>query len=495
MPHSLAKGSYLTSIMGALRTPRSLARRLLAWYVASVGVIILLACATLYVAMLSEIHWVDDQTLTKRLHTVQIVLNTAEGREFWLGHEVSEDMDGPRRVLVRVIENGATMIETPGMAEFAPSSMFPVLARGAPLRTDTVNGPGQREFRTLVGRTTWTDDGVPRSGIIQIAADTTLDEIVVARYRRILIVVVLVAFAVGALGGLLLTVGLITPLQRIAEKIGAINFDSLRETIPTQGLTSELQQLVRQHNAMRLRLADAYDGLRTYADNAAHELRTPLNKMLLTIGVAEMKERTPQENEEAMAKFAADCRDLVQLVDRLLFLARMSNKQELLTREPVDLAVELERIAEYFEISAAEEGQTLRTGGAATVTAHIDRVFFQRAIGNLIANAIAHTPAGGEIVLDLAVENDAAVIRVRDTGEGIPEKDLAHVFERFYRGSESRSDAKGRSGLGLAIALAIIQAHDGFIEIASKEGEGTIVTVRLPLRYAAEAPSQAQIAS
>lgn len=486
------RGISIHAVLGALRTPKSLARRLLLWYFASVGVIVSLACATLYAAMLNEVHWVDDQALTKRFHSIEGIVSAGEEREFALDHEVNRDLEGPRRILVRVIADGIVIAESSGMAQSAPSSLFasaPV--DGSAPQTRTVQRPGGIEFRTLVATTTWREGPHARQAVVQIAADTSLDDLVVARYRRILTAVVLIALAAGAIGGLLLTVGLIAPLYRIADRIGAANFDSLRETLPSDGLTTELQQLVRQHNAMRLRLADAYDSLQTYADNAAHELRTPLNKMLLELGVAEVRERSPEQYQEALAKFAGDCRELVQLVDRLLFLARMSNNQERLFLEAVDISEELQRIVEYFEISAAEDEKTLRVGESCSVVGLIDRVCFQRAIGNLLVNAMAHTPLGGEIVLSLTSDGDTANIRVRDNGEGIPANDIDHVFERFYRSSQSRSD--GRSGLGLAISLAIVKAHGGSISIESTVGVGTTVSVSLPLPSSTAVSSLSEI--
>jgi two-component system, OmpR family, heavy metal sensor histidine kinase CusS len=114
------------------------------------------------------------------------------------------------------------------------------------------------------------------------------------------------------------------------------------------------------------------------------------------------------------------------------------------------------------------------------VIAQLDRTLLQRAVGNLVSNALAHTPAGKSVVLGASVESATVRIEVSDAGEGIPPEALPRVFDRFYRVDESRSQALGGTGLGLAIVQSIMLLHGGNVEIASKIGQGTQVTLRIP---------------
>ena len=131
--------------------------------------------------------------------------------------------------------------------------------------------------------------------------------------------------------------------------------------------------------------------------------------------------------------------------------------------------------------SASQGGIALTAVAAQPVIAELDRTLMQRAVGNLISNAVAHTPPGGAVVLATNAEAAAIRIDVTDTGVGIPPEALPRVFDRFFRVDPSRSQASGGTGLGLAIVQGIVLLHGGNVEIASQPGKGTSVTLRIPL--------------
>jgi two-component system heavy metal sensor histidine kinase CusS len=138
-------------------------------------------------------------------------------------------------------------------------------------------------------------------------------------------------------------------------------------------------------------------------------------------------------------------------------------------------------VRDYYEASAADGGVSLTT----TVTeepviAELDRTLLQRAVGNLVSNALAHTPTGGAVTLETNVDSSAVHIQISDTGIGIPAAALPRVFDRFFRVDASRSQGLGGTGLGLAIVQSIAQLHGGKAEISSQPGQGTRVTLHLP---------------
>ncbi len=151
-------------------------------------------------------------------------------------------------------------------------------------------------------------------------------------------------------------------------------------------------------------------------------------------------------------------------------------------REPVDVVELLGGVREYYEASAAEAGISLTTTASAEpVIAELDRTLVQRAVSNLVSNAVAHTPPGGSVVLAANSEASAVRIEVSDTGVGIPSEALPKVFDRFFRLDSSRSQASGGTGLGLAIVQSIMLLHGGKVEIASQPGQGTRVTLHMPV--------------
>jgi two-component system, OmpR family, heavy metal sensor histidine kinase CusS len=177
---------------------------------------------------------------------------------------------------------------------------------------------------------------------------------------------------------------------------------------------------------------------------------------------------------------------LSDLIGDLLFLARAESPLAHLHRESINVGELLAGVCEYYEAPAAERGVSLSTVlPDEAVIVKLDRSLLQRAVGNLVSNALAHTPSGKSIVLGVSVEDATVRIEVIDAGVGIPPEALPRVFDRFFRVDESRSQASGGTGLGLAIVQSIMLLHGGKVEIASQLGQGTQVTLRVPLSPAA----------
>jgi signal transduction histidine kinase len=167
------------------------------------------------------------------------------------------------------------------------------------------------------------------------------------------------------------------------------------------------------------------------------------------------------------------------VVEGLLTLARADARQLPLAKEPVAVAPLVEETAGLLGPLAAQRKVAV-TVHAQPATVSCDRERLRDAVSNLISNAVRYTPEGGRCDVTLTVEGPEMVLKVADTGIGIPEKDRPHIFERFYRVDQARSRDKGGSGLGLAITKWVIEAHGGSISFTSEEGKGTTFIVRLP---------------
>jgi signal transduction histidine kinase len=235
------------------------------------------------------------------------------------------------------------------------------------------------------------------------------------------------------------------------------------------------------HNAMLVDLEAANEGLQQYADNVAHELRNPVNKVLLASEVALSRPRAAEEYQDTLVSIVEECQRLSSIVGSLLFLARARRTRVDIERQPIDVGVELERIRVYFEAAAQEGGVRLTLVSEPELKLNVDKTLFQRAVSNLVSNALAHTPAGGAVTLRAAGDRQHVTIHVQDTGEGVSEEAQARIFDRFYRVDAARSASSGRIGLGLPIAKSIMELHGGAISIRSRLGEGAIVTLDFPL--------------
>jgi two-component system, OmpR family, heavy metal sensor histidine kinase CusS len=229
------------------------------------------------------------------------------------------------------------------------------------------------------------------------------------------------------------------------------------------------------------RLEESFGRISRFSADIAHELRTPVNNIRGEAEVALARARTMDEYREVLGSCLEEAVRLSNLISDLLFLARAESPLAHLHWAPVDVCELLSSVREYYEGSAAEGRISLTTAnGQGPVVAEMDRTLMQRAVGNLVANAVAHTPPGGSVVMRAESEGDSVRIAVADTGAGIPPEALPRVFDRFFRVDKSRSQVSGGTGLGLSIVQSIMALHGGTAEIASQLGRGTRVTLHLP---------------
>lgn len=244
-------------------------------------------------------------------------------------------------------------------------------------------------------------------------------------------------------------------------------------------LSRILHSAAETHDAMLLELAAANQALEHYADNVAHELRSPINKILVHAEVMLSRPRAKAEYQEALASVMEDAQDLSGIVSSLLFLARAQRGGVDLQSQRLELGAQLELIRSYFEATAQQALVQLTVDCPPGVVLHADRGLLQRALGNLVANAIRHTAPGGSVTLSVAAGPGEVTIYVIDTGEGMPAHVQARVFERFYRADAAPLAGGERVGLGLPIAKSIVDLHGGRISIASSPNCGTTVAIRL----------------
>jgi two-component system heavy metal sensor histidine kinase CusS len=268
----------------------------------------------------------------------------------------------------------------------------------------------------------------------------------------------------------------------MATTMRHIRSTNLRERILPEGYPSELAALAGPFNEMLDRLEESFERISRFSADIAHDLRTPVNNIRGEAEVALARARTVEEYRDMLGSCLEEAVRLSSLISDLLFLARAESPLTHLRREKVDVGQLLCGVQEYYEASAADGGVSFSTAvPAEPVIAEMDRTLLQRAVGNLVSNALTYTPPGGSVVLETCAEPSAIRIDVSDTGVGIPPEALPKVFDRFFRVDSSRSQASGGTGLGLAIVQSIMLLHGGKIEIASQPGCGTKVTLRMPI--------------
>jgi two-component system heavy metal sensor histidine kinase CusS len=317
-------------------------------------------------------------------------------------------------------------------------------------------------------------------GVIQVALDRTREEDLLAGYRRSLWLVLGLALLACALAGYRIARRGLRPVWAIAAAAGRIRPSTLGERIADAGLPAELAALAGTLNGMLERLEESFARLGRFSADIAHELRTPVNNLRGEAEVVLGKPRSPEEYRDALGSCLEECVRLSRLIDRLLFLARAENPRAQVERERVDVGRELTAVRDFYEAAAGEVGVRLAVTAPAGLTAELDRQLLQRAIGNLVENALAHTPPGGTVTLTARRDDGALRVEVADTGCGVPAADLPRLFDRFFRVDRARMSERGGVGLGLPIVKSIAELHGGSVQIASEAGRGTRVTLRFP---------------
>jgi two-component system heavy metal sensor histidine kinase CusS len=458
----------------------SLAAGLTAWYAGSAFALVLVATGYLYWASVSNLDREDDQLLGDRVRGLRAVLQNRPGDLAAIHQEVEEEEAHERtRVHLRILdEAGQVVIQTPGMDQLLPSSSFPAPAAEPGTGTDIDSVQG-RPFRALA--VSGADGSPQRSAkVVQLAMDRSLEMELYAKYRKNLLLVLGAALVFCAVVGYQIARRGLRPIYQITATARHIRPTNLGERITPAGLPAELLALADTFNQMLDRLEESFTRLSRFSADIAHELRTPVYSLRGEIEVALSQSRTPEEYREVLGSNLEECGRLTHLIDRLLFLARAENPETQINKESCDVELELATICEFYGLSANEAGVQLSIIVVPKVQADLDRSLFRRAVGNLVANALTHTPAGGSVTVAASGDGISTRIEVADTGCGIPAIHLPHVFERFYRADSTRSSQKGGVGLGLAIVRSIVELHGGTVEIASEVGRGTRVTMIFP---------------
>ncbi|PSS57069.1 heavy metal sensor histidine kinase [Pseudomonas sp. BBP2017] len=258
----------------------------------------------------------------------------------------------------------------------------------------------------------------------------------------------------------------LAPLRRFSQIAGQVSAQQLALRLPLDDLPQELKELAHAMNVMLDRLDGGVQQLSQFSDDLAHELRTPIGNLMGKAQVTLSRERPVEQYKEVLEASIEELTRLSRIINDMLFLAQVSQPHAQLPLKPVNLADEAKRVSELFEFSSEQKGISLRLHGWGSIMA--DRLMVQRALSNLLSNAIRHSPEG--LPIDIAIERcgDEVCLWVENHGPGIEQLHLPYLFERFYRAGSGRSRLEGGTGLGLAIVKSIMDVHGGRVEVSSE---------------------------
>ncbi len=304
----------------------------------------------------------------------------------------------------------------------------------------------------------------------------------------------MMAWWIIVLAAAVLSVFLVRPfgrLQKVLNRVAEGNLDQVIEENAYRE-TSQISQAL-QETMTKLKTVDKSRD--EFVSNVSHELKTPITSIrVLADSLMSMEEVPVELYQEFMADISDEIDRESKIIDDLLSLVKMDKAVEELNMVRLDINGLVQQILKRLRPIARKRNVELTFESIREVTADVDEVKLSLAVNNLVENAIKYNVEDGWVRVTLDADHRFFYIKVADSGIGIPEEFQSHVFERFYRVDKARSRETGGTGLGLAITRKVVLMHHGAIRVASREGEGSVFTVRIPLKYislpAGEPPAQ-----
>lgn len=286
------------------------------------------------------------------------------------------------------------------------------------------------------------------------------------------------------------------PVRQITETVQEIRADadlSRRIALPeSRGKQrDEIYVLADTFDGMLSELEDVFEREKRFTSDVSHELRTPVSVILAQCGALMEEESLEPEVREQIGLIERKARGMSEMISQLLFLSRADQGRQPLQRERVNISELTEMTAEEQQMLAEADGRGVRIACKIQedIFADVDETLYIRLLVNLISNAVRYSHENGEVKVGLRKEEDVAAGYVLDYGTGISADALPHIWERFYRADQSRSERQ-HSGLGLSMVKWIAEAHGGSVSVRSREGAGSMFLFRIPLEAADETENE-----
>jgi heavy metal sensor kinase len=460
---------------------RSIRFRLTIWYLTVIAVLLGAFGVSAYVLLSNQLLKTLDQSLSSTAVEIESGLRLEGGKITIVGQ--SNDL-----VLVYDSNGDLALRLGPNVAFSKVDLMVQNALLGlSDFETETIQG-GQRVRLYAAPFTILPDTRVA----VIVGRPPSEANSVLSTVRSIFVLSAFIVVGLAALGGMVMANRALSPVLRmtgLAENIGESSLGSRLE-INSQ---DELGRLGSTLNRMIDRLETAFNRQRQFAADASHELRTPLSVIQAEASLALSKERGPDDYRKSLEIVSQEVAYMTNMLGSLLQMARSESGKEPLKFERVNLKEVLEDLEADVESLAREKGLDFDLSLLGNVEVEGDRVKLRQLFLNILDNALRYTPSGGSISASLIAKDGFAVVRVSDTGIGIPEEQLELIFERFHSVDKARSRSEGGAGLGLAIAKQIVENHNGRIEVESKVGKGSTFRIFLPLSEPWAADSESDI--
>jgi heavy metal sensor kinase len=328
-----------------------------------------------------------------------------------------------------------------------------------------------------------TADG--KSYLVQVAAPLTHRNTALRQLLKIMLWLFPAGIVLAVVSGSWMAGRVLRPLEALGAAARGMTISDLHRRLPLKGNRDELDRLAETFNDMFGRLERAVGQMKDFTASISHELRTPLTALRGEAEVALARARSEADYRRVLESQLEEFGKLSGMIDRMLTLARAEAGQIQLARDAVNLSDLARSLVEQMEVVADNKSVSVTAELAGEVFVNGDQGWLERAILNLLDNAIKFTPPGGRVVVAVSVRDGEAMLEVRDNGIGIEREALPRIFERFFRADPARSKETEGAGLGLSLVEWIVREHQGNIRVRSRPGEGSSFEIALPLTPAA----------
>src|SRR3989475_1730395 len=443
--------------------PRSIASQLILLFTLAIALLLACGLGVFYSLVVRHAFAEDNAVLADKISALSADLHESGPDVF--AEELKGRHAGEQAAYwIRLLDSqGRTYAETPGMDRLLSPEIFPPPQKSESAVRDLKD---YRRGSKLFSLVALSEESRGQACALQVAQDRSSDERVERNFAVLFIIVLSGSVLASAFIAVTVTKRGLRPLGEMTRSLGRIGPTHLKERVAPTDWPRELQPLAIAFDDMLKRLDDSFTRLSQFSADLAHELRTPVANMLGEAQVALTRERTAAEYRETLESTVAECERLSRIVDNLLFVARVDAAREPIARKRFDARAAVEKIAAFYQTVADDHHVTISCSGEGQIYADPD--LFERAVGNLLDNALGFTPENGSIQIALSEHDADFEVAVSDSGCGIAPEHLPRVFDRFYRAESSRgSDG---AGLGLALVKSIVDLHGGSAKIESTIG-------------------------
>jgi len=459
------------------RIRHTLAFRLTLWYA---GLFMLTSCVAFlffYILITSVIRDRTDQDLLGEARTLSSILKL-EGIDVVQRQVILEaQAAGEKKIFFRLLSFTGQEFSSSNMSywrdiEIGKMAINQLIREKRPV-FDTASLPDRKhKIRVLYAI-------IDRSIILQLGQSMENYTRFIEVFRKIFVTTMASLFVFAAIIGWFMARRALAGVEAVTRTARQISESSLMERVPVKKHQDEIDQLAITFNQMLDRIQTLISGIREMSDNIAHDLKSPITRIR---GISEVSLTTgasEKEYETMAASTIEECDRLLDMINTMLVISKTEAGVNKLDTHEMDIAAVVRDACDLFRAPAEDKDLRLICEVPGNFNISGDNRLIQRMIANLLDNAIKYTPAGGSVQVAVNPANNHAIaITVKDNGIGISQKDIARIFERFYRCDPSRSEAG--IGLGLSFARAIARAHGGDITVSSQPAQGSTFTITLP---------------